>query len=206
MLRKRRRAVVAAAFLAVMGTTQACAVDDRASPGTEPPSVASPPSAASPRPVSSPPSGDARACGNGDVSVTVTGQPDRADGFVRALVSVVNRSAFPCRVHGHVGLALVNAADEVVDVPRENVDQPGPSVAATVAPGASAFQGIRWTPCDKGADACGVGNTLRFSLQSGGDGPVATLVGFPAVAASGITMATLQIGTLQPSRQGVVAW
>ncbi|MCM4083598.1 DUF4232 domain-containing protein [Paractinoplanes hotanensis] len=201
-----RHAIGTAAVLAVVLTLQACATDDNR-PDTSPgvPATTSQPNQVASQPGPRP-SGGVRACGNDDVSATVTLQPDRADGHLWGLVSLSNRSETSCRIQGHVAVSLVNAADEVVDVPTKYVDQPGPSVAVTLPPGTSAFQGIRWSPCDKAADSCGVGNTLRFSLQSSGDGPVASLSGFTDAEASGITMAALQIGTLQPSRQGVVAW
>ncbi len=105
-----------------------------------------------------------------------------------------------------MAISLVNAADEVVNVPTKKVNEPGPAEAFTVKPGTSAFAGIKWTTCDKGDSSCGVGNTLRYNLEASTDGPVATLEGFPAAESSGITMKSLQIGTLQPSNQGVVAW
>jgi hypothetical protein len=52
----------------------------------------------------------------------------------------------------------------------------------------------------------GAGNPLRFNLQASTDGDVAELEGFPNPAAGDITMKSLQIGSLQPIRQGVVAW
>ncbi|TDO37043.1 uncharacterized protein DUF4232 [Paractinoplanes brasiliensis] len=147
-----------------------------------------------------------RACANDDMSVVVTLQPDQSDGQARGLITLTNRSTFTCRVEGRAAISLVNPADEVVDVPTRNVDQPGRSVPALLRPGGSAFEGIKWRPCDKGSVTCGVGNTLRFNLQAGTDGPVAVLSGFPAPEATAITMASLQVGTLQPARQGVVAW
>jgi hypothetical protein len=46
----------------------------------------------------------------------------------------------------------------------------------------------------------------HHSLEASTDGDVAELEGFPDPAAGDITMKSLQIGSLQPSRQGVVAW
>lgn len=43
-------------------------------------------------------------------------------------------------------------------------------------------------------------------LEASTDGDVATLEDFPDPAAGAITMKNLLIGSLQPSRQGVVAW
>jgi uncharacterized protein DUF4232 len=141
------------------------------------------------------------------MSAVVTWQPDRDSGQTHmGLVTLTNRSKNICTVDGWVAVSLVNAADEVVPVKTTRVDQPGKPVRTTLEPGASAWAGIKWIACDKGDSACGAGNTLRFNLEASTDGDVARLEDFPNPAASAITMKSLQIGSLQPSRQGVVAW
>ncbi|MCO8275545.1 DUF4232 domain-containing protein [Actinoplanes sp. TRM 88003] len=201
-----KRAAGAVAVVTGIVMMQACAVGEQApiAPASERPALTA--SKPTPSPPATSSAAAARACGNDDMSVVVTLQPDQADGQARGLVTLANRSKFTCRVQGRIAISLVNPAGEVVDVPTRNVDQPGPSVPALLRPGAAAFEGIKWRPCDKGSDSCGVGNTLRFNLQAGTDGPAATLSGFPPSAASAITMASLQVGTLQPARQGVVDW
>lgn len=149
----------------------------------------------------------AAACRTGGMSAVVTWQPDRDGGRTHmGLVTLTNKSKSSCTVDGWAAISLVNAADEVVPVRTTRVDQPGRPVRTTLRPGTSAFAGIKWTACDKGDSACGAGNTLRFNLEASTDGDVARLEGFPDPAASNITMKSLQIGSLQPSRQGVVAW
>ena len=188
---------------------QACASDVAAQPTTAPAASAStttgPTSAASTTTASS--RAPASPCSNDDVTVDVTFQPQMVKGDNRsALVALTNKSSSTCQVEGRASISLVNAADEVVDVPTKEVDQPGAATAISLRPGRTAFEGIKWTTCDKGSDTCGAGNTLRFNLQASTDGPVAKLIGFPAAEKSDITMASLQVGTLQPSNQGVVAW
>ena len=149
----------------------------------------------------------AAACRTGDVKAVVTFQPDRTDRASRmAMVTLTNTTKSACVVDGWASISLVNAADEVVPVKTTQVDQPGAPVRTTLKPGTSAFAGVKWTACDKAVASCGVGNTLRFNLRASTDGDVAELEGFPNPAASDITMAKLQLGSLQPSRQGVVAW
>ncbi|MBL7262090.1 DUF4232 domain-containing protein [Paractinoplanes lichenicola] len=145
-------------------------------------------------------------CTNDDVSVEITLQPARDDGAQRGLVAVTNKSDSDCGVNGRAAISLRNAADEVVDVPAKDVDQPGAAVPIMLKAGSSAFQGIKWVPCDKGDATCGAGNSLSFNLQASTDGPAAKLIGFPAPEKSNITMKSLQVGTLQPATQGVVAW
>ena len=151
-------------------------------------------------------SGATPACRNDDVAAEITLQPDRADGVQRGLVALRNASDAPCRVEGHASISLRNAADEVVEVPTDEVDEPGPAAPITLKPGTNAFAGIKWTPCDKADPTCGAGNTLSFNLQASTDGPPAKLLDFPAPEKSAITMKSLKVGTLQPATQGVVAW
>jgi hypothetical protein len=150
--------------------------------------------------------GQTRDCGNDGVEVTVTLQPDRGDGAARGLVAVTNTGKRPCQVEGRAVISLTNAADEVVSVPTKKVNEPGAAMAITLQPGRSAFQGIKWVPCDKGDATCPTGNGLRFSVHGSANGPGAKLSGFPRAESSGITMRSLRIGTLQPATQGVVAW
>jgi uncharacterized protein DUF4232 len=146
-------------------------------------------------------------CLNNDVTVNVTFQPQAISGNHRSgLVTVTNSSRHTCKVRGHFAIAPINPAGETVEVPLDLVDQPGKAVTINLKPGTSAFAGIKWTVCDKADSDCRVGNSLRYNLQSSGNGKVAELEGFPRPEANAITMRSLQIGTLQPSRQGVVAW
>jgi hypothetical protein len=109
-------------------------------------------------------------------------------------------------VDGRAAISLTNAADEVVAVPVKNVAQPGAAARITLKPGRAAFEGIKWTACDKADPSCGVGNGFRFNLEATTDGPLVKLIAFPPAEASNVTMKSLSIGTLQPSTQGVVAW
>lgn len=146
------------------------------------------------------------ACQVDRLQVTVAAQPSDNVKTQTAMVIVTNSGKQNCTAPGRFTIALVNAADESVDVPTKKVDQPGPASEVEIKAGGSAFAGIKWIPCAKSDATCGVGNTLRFALDDSAKGPAATLEGFPAAESSGITMKSLQVGTLQPSNQGVVAW
>ncbi|MBQ1027756.1 DUF4232 domain-containing protein [Micromonospora sp. C95] len=137
------------------------------------------------------------------MTAVITAQPHAEN---VALVRLTNIGPDACKVDGWAHISLVNAANEVVDVETETVDQPGPPTPTTVQPDRSAWAGIKWTTCDKGSSDCAVGNTLKFSLEASIDGRPAELTGFPNPEASDITMGSLRVGSLQPSRQGVVAW
>jgi hypothetical protein len=214
-----RVAIVATAGVVFALAQQGCAGTSAGSGGTAasapPRGISTSPSQPRPsketttRPATSSPRAGARAavCRSADLAADVTFQPDRAEGKTRmALVTVTNKSRRTCTVEGRAAISLANAAGEVVDVPTREVNQPGPAVPITLKAGRTAFQGLKWTACDKADPSCGVGNTLLFNLEASTDGPVARLVGFPAAERSGITMNSMSIGTLQPSAQGVVAW
>ena len=145
------------------------------------------------------------ACRTDDVKFTFTTQePNGQSG--RALLLVENASKKVCRVNGWVTVSLTNPANEVVPVPTTKVRQPGDPTPIDLPPGTNAFAGIKWVTCDKADESCFAGNSLRVSLSASTDGQDAELEDFPAPEQNNITMKKLQIGTLQPSRQGVVAW
>jgi len=146
-------------------------------------------------------------CRSQDMVAEVTFQPERVAGNTRmALVALTNKSKRTCTLDGRAAISLTDASGSVVGVPVKNVAEPGAAVPITLKPGRAAFEGIKWTVCDKAATSCGVGNGMLFNLEASTDGPAAKLIGFPAAEKSDITMKSLSIGTLQPSTQGVVAW
>jgi hypothetical protein len=150
--------------------------------------------------------GKVSACRAGDVKGTVTAQGPLITGDeVRAIISLENVSSRVCRVEGWTTVTLVNAAGEPTPLTVGKVKQPGPAVRIDLKPGHSAPAGMKWTQCDKGDDTCPVGNTLEIGLP-GATGEPATLEDFPAPEKSGIAMKNVQVGPLQLSRQGVVAW
>jgi hypothetical protein len=150
--------------------------------------------------------GGKSACKTQDVAVTITAQPGDDPAVQRGLVAVTNTAKQACTVHGWLSITLINAANQPAGVPSRTVEEPGPPEDIEIKPGTTAFAGIKWTTCDKADTTCGVGNTIRYSLTKTTNGPVAKLDGFPSAETSGITMKSLQIGTLQPATQGVVAW
>ncbi|MBU2663427.1 DUF4232 domain-containing protein [Actinoplanes bogorensis] len=203
-----RAAVLGVTAVGLTLGTQACANNTGDTAAVPAAATTTTPSSApaSPSPSSVPSREPGAPCTNDDLSVEITLQPDRKDGAQRGLVAVTNKSDSDCGVNGRASISLRNAADEVVDVPTKEVNQPGKAIPIMLKSGSSAFEGIKWVPCDKGDATCGAGNTLSFNLQASTDGPPAKLIDFPAPEKSAITMKSLQVGTLQPATQGVVAW
>jgi hypothetical protein len=122
-----------------------------------------------------------------------------------AMILLENVSKSTCRLNGWVSVALVNAAGEEVRVRTTNVSEPGAATPTNLRPGTTAAAGMKWTVCDKGNETCAVGNGLRVGPPHGARTD-AELQEFPSPEKSGITMASLKVGSIQPSRQGVVAW
>jgi hypothetical protein len=147
-------------------------------------------------------------CRDGDLELSVTAQSDNPTevGDQLGLVTIANRSDNACRVDGRVFVGLYNAADERVRLPTASVNEPGEAVDILLRPGTGAFQGIKWQACDRADSDCPTGNTLRGSLTSSKQGVVMDQEGFGDPGGSLITMKSLKLGTIQPSRQGVVAW
>jgi hypothetical protein len=151
--------------------------------------------------------GSVPGCLNKDIDLTVTSQDQAViGGSNHGLVNLVNISDHVCKLRGNFAVALTNAAGETVKVPTKLVNQPGKAVTVVIQRGGGAFAGIKWTVCDKGDADCGVGNNLRWNLQSSGSGKDAKLQDFPAPEKNLLTMGSLQVGTIQPIRVGVVAW
>lgn len=206
---RTRLALLGVLTAGVMLTQQACANTAEPAPAGAPAPVSAATSAtpAASEPAGEDTEGEVPVCKTADIEATITLQPGNdGEDTRRGLVTLTNKSGAECGVNGRAAISLKNPADEVVDVPTENVDEPGKSVPTALKSGSSAFQGIKWTVCDKGDATCGAGNTLVFNLEASTDGEPAELEGFPAAEKNDITMKSLRIGTIQPSRQGVVAW
>ncbi|WP_432825140.1 DUF4232 domain-containing protein [Dactylosporangium sp. CA-092794] len=151
--------------------------------------------------------GKAAECETADIKPELILQPDRTSGQTSmAMLQLTNTASHACTLSGWAKVTLTDAADDPVPVPTENVSQPGGPVGVELAPGTTASAGIKWTGCDKADPACGVGNGLSVSLPDAKTAVPATLTGFPPPEKVAITIKSLQVGTIQPSRQGVVAW
>jgi hypothetical protein len=150
------------------------------------------------------PNAGVSACRNADLKTTVTLQGNDDYPTLRAMVTVTNSSKHTCSLTGWASFTPTNAAGQPVSVPSRQVNQPGPAESFTVAPGISAFAGIKWISDDEDSSWS---NGLRVSVSGPAAGaPWATLEEFGDLTRNPIRMKSLQVGTLQPSHQGVVAW
>lgn len=142
-------------------------------------------------------------CSAEDFEITMQAQP----GGGKFVLDLKNISDEDCELGSWVNLTPTDMAGEKIETPTDYVNEPGPDEDLTLAPGKTAFAGVKYepgrktdpnaqvatgfaaTPSDmtgeiipevKGTD--GAGNTMEFPINS------------------------LQVGTLQESPQGVVAF
>lgn len=197
-MRRPFRTVAAAALLCTVAACGGDAGEEAATaPGTTTRSEA-------PVPV-----GSAAAAGGGDAC---TGEDVKAAATVQdagvALLAITNASDGPCTLAGWPTLGLLGADDHALKVPVEKVAQPGPATPTALDPGETAFAGFKWTMCDLGASGCAVATTFTVTPPGGGTPVNATLTGVEGgdQAVEKLPVGGLQVGTIQPSTQGVVAW
>ncbi|MBB5072783.1 hypothetical protein BJ969_005871 [Saccharopolyspora gloriosae] len=146
-------------------------------------------------------------CSAADFKVTMQAQPSDAGADSRFLIQLENTSDKSCELGGWVNLTPTNMAGEAIDVPTENVNLPGPDADLTLEPGKSAFAGAKIERAEKSDPDAQVASgftatpsdmngevNAEVSDLNGGNGPVEMAV------------KSMQIGTLQPSPQGVVAF
>ncbi|WP_326556478.1 DUF4232 domain-containing protein [Micromonospora sp. NBC_01796] len=164
---------------------------------------------AMPAPGSTAPGGAAPAPG---AAVNCTAKGLKAELTVQqagmAMLILTNAGRSPCRVEGWVNLRLEAADGGLLKVSQQRVSQPGATVAAELDPGESAYAGIKWTTCAKSAGDCSVATTVRVGPAGDTDVVVAHVTGIDGgnQTVTELPLSSVQIGTIQPSRQGVVAW
>jgi hypothetical protein len=147
-------------------------------------------------------SGAVKPCTTADLKADLTKQ-DFGD---VALLTLTNAAKQACTLNGWADVRVLDPTGGPVDIPTTKVDQPGPPVEVVLEPQHSAFAGIKWKACDKRSASCQAGNGIEV-VPPGGAGYVdVDLVGFPEPEKVNLTMASIQIGSLQPATQGVVAW
>jgi hypothetical protein len=208
--------LMAAPIVLIAGAASGCTPTT----GTAAPPATAPASASAPAPgtggggadaTSAPPAGKGGggvpACRPQDVRAAVTGQSHRSRGDVRmAMITMSNVSDRACTLTGWPTVALVDAHGDNAPVESRTVNEPGAPYRIEVKAGGGVFAGIKWTTCQKFEDTCAVGNTLVVGVPGSGEPSDTAQNELPAPEKSDITIGSLQVGTLQGSNQGVVAW
>ncbi len=124
------------------------------------------------------------------------------------LLAVTNSSKAKETINGWPTLSFLNAADEPLSVPVKNVKIPGAAMPITLAPGQTAFAGVKWTDGDKGSSSTFVATTLKVTPPGGSAPVVANVIGTDGKKQGyyEFDIASVQVGTLQPSTQGVLVF
>jgi hypothetical protein len=144
-------------------------------------------------------------CSARDFGVDLNIQPDRPGVL---LMSLTNSSQHVCTVHGYVELVGTDmAGEELTQVSTASVAIPGVAEDVTLDPGESAFAGVHIEPGNK-ADASTFVATGFNAYPPSSDGG---MVNANIIGTNGdgdqyfeFPMRSMEIGTLQPSRQGVL--
>ncbi|MDI2032149.1 DUF4232 domain-containing protein [Saccharopolyspora sp. TS4A08] len=140
-------------------------------------------------------------CSATDFEIKLQAQPDPS----QYLLTMTNTSDEACELGGWVNLTPTNMADEPIEeVPSSNVEKPGGPADITLEPGRTAFAGVHADLGDKGDPNTYVtsGFVATPADMSGSvNAPVNGLNNEPVTE---IPLKGLQVGTLQPSAQGVL--
>lgn len=136
-------------------------------------------------------------CAGDDFKIMMRPQPDDPGSF---LLELQNRSDKSCEVGGWAHLVPVGAKGPRIDVPTEEVETPAPPEdGIQLQPGSTAFSGVRADLGDPPVVAAGFDATL-----SNTPGDIPTEVEKPEGTGARIPVTHLQIGTLQPTPEGVL--
>jgi hypothetical protein len=124
------------------------------------------------------------------------------------LLAVENNSSATTTVNGWPTLTFLNAANETLSVPMQQVKIPGAATPVTLAPGENAFAGVKWTDGDKASASTFVATTLKVTVPGSTSPVVANVIGTNGKKQSyyEFDLASVQVGTLQPTTQGVLVF
>lgn len=122
-----------------------------------------------------------------------------------ALLTLTNSGSQSVTIQGWPTLKFLGANNGALAVPEQKVEKPGAAPSITLAPGRTAFAGIKWVLGDKADTSTFVATSVTVTPPNhttvkanliGTDGKVAGYLELP--------LKSVQVGTLQPSSQGVL--
>ncbi|RRO12753.1 DUF4232 domain-containing protein [Saccharopolyspora rhizosphaerae] len=140
-------------------------------------------------------------CAATDFRIELQAQPDPS----RYLLTTTNTSDQACRLGGWVALTPKDMTDEPIEqVPSTNVEVPGAPQDLTLAPGRTAFAGVHVELGDKQDSDTYVTSGVDASPTDMSGSVNAPVRGLTPEPVTEIPLRGLQVGTLQPSAQGVL--
>lgn len=124
------------------------------------------------------------------------------------LLALTNTTTNSITVRGWPTLVFCNAANESVPVPTKKVDIPGPGPSISIGPGETAFAGIEWVAGAKADPKTVVATSIRLTPPGYGGSINVNIIGVDGEtdADTEFDLTSVQIGTLQPSSQGVLVF
>lgn len=135
-------------------------------------------------------------CSGEDFRIDMHPQPDDPGSF---LLELRNKSEKSCQPGDWAHLIPVGSKDNRVNVPIDYVETPTPPKDQRLEPGETAYSGVRAELGDPPVVAAGFRATLP---KVGGETDV--YVDKPSESSSRYPLTHLQIGTLQPTAEGVL--
>jgi hypothetical protein len=140
---------------------------------------------------------------SGQFTVDLTIQQDGL-----GLLAITNGGKTKATIDGWPTVTFLNAANETLTVPVNKVNIPGAATAITLAPGESAFAGVKWTDGDKASTSTFVATTIKVTPPGSTTPLVANVIGTDGKKQSyyEFDITSVQVGTLQPSTQGVLVF
>ncbi|MEB3368147.1 DUF4232 domain-containing protein [Saccharopolyspora mangrovi] len=140
-------------------------------------------------------------CSATDFEIELQAQPDPS----QYLLTMTNTSDEACELGGWVNLTPTNMADEPIEeVPSSNVEIPGGPQDITLEPGRTAFAGVHAELGDKGDPNTYVTSGFAATPADMSGTVNAPVNGLNNEPVTEIPLKRLQVGTLQPSSQGVL--
>ena len=140
-------------------------------------------------------------CSATDFEITLQAQPDPS----QYLLTMTNTSDEACQLGGWVNLTPTNMADEPIEeIAGKNVEIPGGPQDITLEPGRTAFAGVHADLGDKGDPSTYVASGFTATPSDMGGSVNAPVNSTNNQPVTEIPLKGLQVGTLQPSSQGVL--
>jgi hypothetical protein len=124
------------------------------------------------------------------------------------LLAVTDTATRPVTVRGWPTLTFYDAADDALPVPVREVAVPGAGPSIIIGPGETAFAGVRWTVGDKADPRTFVATTLAVTPPATAGAVTVHVIGTDGQeqADPEFALTGAEIGTLQPSSQGVLVF
>lgn len=124
------------------------------------------------------------------------------------LLALTNTGTQTVTIKGWPTLTFLNQANEPVGVSVQNVSVPGAGPSIPIGPGQTAFAGVKWVVGDKADPKTAVATSLSLTPPGGSKAINVNVIGTNGQSGGYIEFdfTSAQVGTLQPSSQGVLVF